>query len=177
MEELIDVLDEFGNPTGVVKKKSEIKKDGNYHRVIAVLVINNKDEILMQKRHPNKKVYPNLWSIFVKGHVQAGETPKEACIRELKEEVGLDASLNELEYLYTIKEEVIKKDFIERAFFDTYIFRKDFSIDDVVYQEEELAGIKLVDSSEVISLIKNNDSSLVPNYEDYKRIIDIIKRK
>lgn len=175
MEELIDVLDNKGNKTGIIKKKSDIKKDGDYHRAIAVLVINNNNEILMQKRSSNKKVYPNLWSIFVKGHVQAGETSIDACIRELSEEVGINITGNELNYLYTIFEEVIKENFIERIFYDTYILRKDFNLNDITIQEEELSEIKLVDSNNVISLIENNDKSLVPNYEDYKRIITYLK--
>lgn len=176
MEELIDVLDNKGNKTGIIKKKSDIKRDGDYHRAIAVLVINNNNEILMQKRSSNKKVYPNLWSIFVKGHVQASETSIEACIRELSEEVGININSNELSYLYTIFEEVIDKDYIERIFYDTYILRKDFNLTDITIQEEELSEIKLVDSNKVISLIENNDKSLVPNLEDYKRIINYIKK-
>lgn len=175
MEELIDVLDKFGNKTGIVKKKSDIKRDGDYHRAIAVLVINNKNEILMQKRSSTKKVYPNLWSIFVKGHVQAGETSVDACIRELSEEVGININQNELKYLYTIYEEVIKENFIEKMFYDTYILKKDFNLNDITIQEEEVSDIKLVNSDEVISLIKTSDKSIVPNLEDYKRIVDIIK--
>lgn len=176
MEELIDVLDNKGNKTGIIKKKSDIKRDGDYHRAIAVLVINNNNEILMQKRSSNKKVYPNLWSIFVKGHVQSGESSIDACIRELSEEVGINITGNELNYLYTIFEEVIKENFIERIFYDTYILRKDFNLNDITIQKEELSEIKLVDSNKVISLIENNDKSLVPNLEDYKRIINYIKK-
>ena len=176
MEELIDVLDKDGNKTGIIKKKSDIKKDGDYHRAIAVLVINNNNEILMQKRSSRKRIYPNLWSIFVKGHVQSGETSIDACIRELSEEVGININSNELSYLYTIFEEVIDKDYIERIFYDTYILRKDFNLTDITIQKEELSDIKLLNSNEVISLIKNNDKTLVPNLEDYKRIINYIKK-
>lgn len=176
MEELIDVLDNKGNKTGIIKKKSDIKKDGDYHRAIAVLVINSNNEILMQKRSSRKRIYPNLWSIFVKGHVQAGETSIDACIRELSEEVGININSNELNYLYTIFEEVIDKAYIERIFYDTYILRKDFNLNDITIQEEELSEIKLADSNKVISLIENNDKSLVPNLEDYKRIINYIKK-
>ena len=175
MEELIDVLDNQGNKTGIIKKKSDIKKDGDYHRAIAVLVISNNNEILMQKRSSRKRIYPNLWSIFVKGHVQSGETSIDACIRELSEEVGININSSELSYLYTIFEEVIKENFIERIFYDTYILRKDFNLNDITIQKEELSEIKLVDSNKVISLIENNDKSLVPNYEDYKKIITYLK--
>ena len=175
MEELIDVLDNKGNKTGIIKKKSDIKKDGDYHRAIAVLVINNNNEILMQKRSSRKRIYPNLWSIFVKGHVQSGESSIDACIRELSEEIGINIEQDELKYLYTIFEEVIDNDYIERIFYDTYILRKDFNLNDITIQEEELSDIKLVNYDEVISLIKNNDKSLVPNFEDYKRIIKYLK--
>ena len=175
MEELIDVLDKDGNKTGIIKKKSEIKKDGDYHRAIAVLIINNKNEILMQKRCPNKKVYPNLWSIFVKGHVRSGETSIDACIRELSEEVGINIVEDELKYLYTIYEEVIKENFIERIFYDTYLLKKDFELNDITIQEEEVSDIKLVNYNEVIFSIENHDKSLVPNKEDYKRIFSYLK--
>ena len=143
MDELIDVLDEFGNKTGQVKTKKEIKKDGDYHRAITVLVING-DKILMQKRSSTKRIYPNLWSLFIKGHVQAGEDSLAACLREIKEEIGIISNADELEYLYTIKEEKSDKDYIENIFYDTYILRKNIALKDVVIQKEELSDIKYI---------------------------------
>lgn len=54
-EELIDVLDENGNKTGQIKTKSQIKKEGNFHRAISVCIINSNKEILMQKRSNTKR--------------------------------------------------------------------------------------------------------------------------
>ena len=175
MEELIDCLDEFGNKTGVVKKKSDIKKDGDYHRVIAVLVING-DNILIHQRSNNKKVYPNLWSLFVRGHVQAGESSLDACKREIKEEIGIDINEDELEFIYTLKEEAKSKDYIENMFYDTYILRKDIDIKDITIQKEELNDIKFIKIDEVQKQIENGSKDYVPNEEDYKRIFEYIKR-
>ena len=175
MEELIDCLDEVGNKTGIVKPKSAVKRDGDYHRVIAVLVINN-DKILIHQRSKNKKVYPSLWSLFVRGHVQAGESSIDACKREIKEEIGIDINEDELEFIYTLKEEAKSKDYIENMFYDTYILRKDIDIKDITIQKEEVDDIKYISIDEVYSLIKNGSKDFVPNDEDYKRIFDYIKK-
>ena len=174
MEELIDCLDEFGNKTGVVKKKSDIKKDGDYHRVIAVLVVNG-DNILIHQRSISKKVYPNLWSLFVRGHVQAGESSIDACKREIKEEIGIDVNEDELEFLYTLKEKAKKKDYIENMFYDTYILRKDIDIKDITIQKEELNDIKFINIDEVKKQIESGNKEYVPNDEDYKRIFEYLK--
>ena len=175
MEELIDCLDEFGNKTGIVKPKSAIKKDGDYHRVIAVLIVNN-DKILIHQRSKNKKVYPSLWSLFIRGHVQSGEDSLDAALREIKEEIGISINKNELEFLYTLKEEAKKKDYIENMFYDTYILRKNINIKNITIQKEEVDDIKYINIDEVYNLIKNGSKDFVPNNEDYKRIFEYLKR-
>ena len=175
MEELIDCLDEFGNKTGKIKTKSEIKRDGDYHKVIAVLIVND-DNILIHQRSKNKKVYPNLWSLFVRGHVQAGEDSLDAALREIKEEIGIDVDKSELEFLYTLKEEAKKKDYIENMFYDTFLLRKKIDLKDITIQKEEVDDIKYINIDEVYNLIKNGSKEFVPNDEDYKRIFDYIKK-
>lgn len=174
LEELIEVLDCNGNKTGEIKPKSEIKKAGDYHRAIAVCIVNDNKEILMQRRSKNKKVYANLWSIFVKGHVRAGETSEEACIREISEELGISVELSELKYLYTIQEElIISEDYIERIFFDAFIVHKNVDIKDVKVQEEEVEEVKLMHYKDIEELVSNGDS-MVPNKNDYEKIFKLI---
>ncbi len=175
MEELIDALDKFGNKTGIIKRKSEIKKDGDYHRAISVLIINDNNEILMQKRSQNKKFYPNLWSLFVKGHIQSKEDPISACIREIKEELGIIVREEELKYLYTIKEEKRENDYIENIFFDTYILKKNIDLKKVIIEKDELSDVKYITVSKVLKLIKKKDKSLAPNKQDYEIIFKKIK--
>ena len=101
--ELLDVLDENGNPTGEVEDRNEVYRRGLWHRSSHIWIENDNKELLVQKRNPNKSTFPNLWAISVAGHVDAGETSRDAAIRELKEEVNLDVKPEELEYLFTIK--------------------------------------------------------------------------
>lgn len=70
--ELLDVLNEKGEFTGISKPRGEIHKLGLYHKAIHCWIINSKGEMLIQKRSPLKKAYPNLWDISCAGHIEAG---------------------------------------------------------------------------------------------------------
>lgn len=47
------------------------------------------DRVLILKRSPKKRLYPNKWECGG-GKIQPGENFLEACKREIKEEVGID---------------------------------------------------------------------------------------
>ena len=57
--------------------------------VYAGVVLFNKNKILLQLRDNNPKISnPDMWGIFG-GGVEKGETPEQAAIRELREELEL----------------------------------------------------------------------------------------
>ena len=58
--------------------------------VVCVAIVNEDDEILLSQRPP-KKHLSGLWE-FPGGKVEMGETPENALIREVKEELNIDIS-------------------------------------------------------------------------------------
>ena len=54
--------------------------------VNALLVRENK--VLLARRSPGRKAYPDLWS-FPGGHVEQDETLEQALVREAREEIGV----------------------------------------------------------------------------------------
>ena len=50
MEEYFDILDENGKKTGKTKLRKEVHKDGDWHKAVHVWIINDKNEILLQRK-------------------------------------------------------------------------------------------------------------------------------
>jgi nucleoside triphosphatase len=60
--------------------------DKQYPQVtVGCFILNNKKEILLVKSYK----WAGKW-VVMGGHIELGETIKETCLREVKEEVGLD---------------------------------------------------------------------------------------
>lgn len=63
----------------------------------AVGIVIRDEKILLIRRFRNASGWTKGWYyVFPGGGVEEGETPEEACIREIKEEVSLDAKLEKL---------------------------------------------------------------------------------
>lgn len=57
-------------------------------RCVASVLIRD-DKVLLVKRLPRRKVYPNLWDL-PGGHIEGDESAEEALRRETHEELGID---------------------------------------------------------------------------------------
>ena len=55
--------------------------------VVGCLVIGPDDRVFAQRRSPSRKTFPGCWDL-VGGHIEPGETPEQALVRELWEETG-----------------------------------------------------------------------------------------
>ncbi|MBI4281803.1 hypothetical protein HY625_03210 [Candidatus Uhrbacteria bacterium] len=56
--EYLDVLDANGNPTGKKKSHATIHRDGDWHRAVHVWIVNDQQQLLVQKRSETKPAYP-----------------------------------------------------------------------------------------------------------------------
>lgn len=174
MTELIDVLDENGNKTGEVETKEEIYKKGLWHRSVHIWIENDKQELLVQKRNPLKNTFPNLWAISSAGHVIAGETSIESGLRELKEELDVDAKKEDLEFLFTIKRVQPYKDSYIRVFDDVYLLHKNIDVTKTKLQVEELTDIKYVYYEYLEDIFKEGDKDYVPYTEEHQKLFSIL---
>jgi len=97
---MLEVVNEKGK---TIKSLPRSEIHGNpalLHRVVHVLVFNEKRELFLQKRSMSKDVAPGRWDTSVGGHVNAGETLDEAVKREMEEELGIEASTTKFLYSY-----------------------------------------------------------------------------
>lgn len=145
--EMWDIYDSKKRRTGRTMKRNDwCLKDGEYHLTVLGVVMRPDGRFLITKRVMTKAWAPGWWEVSG-GAVMAGESSKEAVIREVKEETGLDVSGCGDGYLFTYHRENPGEG--DNYFVDVYRFVLDFEESDLSLQEEETAGYMLADRSQI----------------------------
>lgn len=153
--ELVDVYDNKRQPLNEVQDRV-IRVDGKFRNAVHVWIQNENGDFLIQKRSHNKKKFPDYWSIHG-GAVDAGETPLQGIIRECKEEIGIDLTYDNLEFMFSFKR--------THVFTDVYYAKMNIDLKDIVMQEEEVSDVKWVSQDELLSMIENHE--VAPNVSNY----------
>ncbi len=169
--ELIKVIDENGNFTGKIMDKEKVHDLNLLHWEVGILIINDKKQILLQKRSANKRFEPNKWALCA-GHVDADEEIEQAALREINEEIGLKISINELHLFEEMEVKKLKQNSRITKFYYVICNKKE---DEFIIQKEELSEVKWFYIDDVISMIKNQDESIVFK-EDRLYLFEKIKR-
>jgi isopentenyldiphosphate isomerase len=103
-DELFDVLDAAGNPTGRAKRRADVHRDGDWHRALHCWVLDLSDParpcLLYQRRGAHKDTWPARLDVTVGGHYASGETLADV-LREVEEEIGQAVALDQLVRLGT----------------------------------------------------------------------------
>lgn len=92
-DELLDLVNEKDEIIGEVWRNETKTNPKLLHREVAIIVYDDKNRILFQKRSRLKQTHPGVWSVTAAGHVGKGEDMLDTAHRELKEEVGFDTKL------------------------------------------------------------------------------------
>ena len=177
--EYIDVIDkDTCEKTGISKPLSEIHKNGDWHNTIHAWLINAKNEILIQRRSRNKVNFPNCWDVTVGGHISSGEDAISGAIREIKEEIGVDVTPDELEMIGKTSHEV---DLANETYFDNekinvYVVKNDFKISQFKMQEEEVEELRWIPMLEFKKWVDEKRDNLTPNWEEYDILLKYLKK-
>ena len=145
--EILDIYDDNGNLTGkqIVRGDNKIKLGPNEHVAIVMIFIeNNEGKFLMQKASIQKD---GMYAA-TGGHITSGETPYSTVIREVKEEIGIDISNDNLVYLGNF----ILGIPIRHMFY----LKKDINLKDIIIQKEEVESVCYLSYEQIQELIQNN---------------------
>lgn len=163
--ELWDIYDSNKQRTGrTMKRNDSCLKDDEYHLTVLGVVARPDGKYLITKRVMSKVWAPGWWEVSG-GAVQAGEESKEAVIREVLEETGLDVTDAEGGYVFTYHRENPGKG--DNYFVDVYRFVLDFDETDIKLQEEETAGYKIATLEEIKALA---EEGIFLHYASIKRV-------
>lgn len=155
MPELWDIYDENKNKTGRIHERGKVLAKGDYHLAVCVWILNSKNQILITQRHPNKS-WGSYWEC-TGGCVTSGENSLQGALREVAEEIGIKLNAEDGVLL---NEELWEHDFV-----DTWLFKKDFSLDDIVLQPEEVINAKWVTKLEYEDMC--NKGLILPSLKNF----------
>ncbi len=101
-QEIWDLYDEHGLPTGETHVRGQKIVPGRFHIVVHLCIFNSRGELLIQQRHKSKRGWPGLWDVSVGGSAVAGETAREGMQRETQEELGLTLDFSNAKPYFTV---------------------------------------------------------------------------
>lgn len=145
MQEVLDVVDENNEVVGSAPYSDVYAKRLN-HRIVHVLIFNEKGEILLQMRSAKKEFCPGHWVTSAGGHVQTGESYEQAGKREMMEELGVDIPLTK----------------IHESPYDHYKMRKFLEVFRGISEgpfkinQEEVSGCRWFSVADVRDMVKKN---------------------
>lgn len=113
----------------------------NGNRIIVHTLIKVNDKYLVTKRSENESTYPKYWDI-PGGLVEYGELPKDAAIRETKEEVNL--KITPTKVIHEDSNYDKEKDMVFVRL--VYLCILEDNINNIKLQEEEHSEYRLIDS-------------------------------
>jgi len=176
---LIDVIDENGNLTGAAKTKPEIHEQGLWHRAAHIWIYNSNGEVLLQLRSKDKDSHPGLWGGSASGHLDSGETPEQAAVREMREEISLSVSPDQLKLVGTIKEStsIPEKGWYNNEIDYIYLFKFDGDVGSLSMDDGEVEKLEFVPIDKFEQEINDAETckKYVPAGDYYQMIINKIR--
>lgn len=93
--ELVEEVDADGTVLRVVTR-AEMRAERLRHRTTFVAVVDSHGRLLVHQRSPLKDVWPSRWDLAAGGVAAVGEAWADGARRELAEELGIDAPVEDL---------------------------------------------------------------------------------
>ena len=146
--EMFDIRTPEGEPTGEVKERSAVHRDGDWHGTAHIWLVrrkNGKIEVLLQKRSRLKETFPGCYDASCAGHLSAGDSFIQGALRELQEELGLEAKEEDLFlggiYPCQVDEWFGGIHILDREISAVYLYDKPVKEEELKLQEEEVEGV------------------------------------
>lgn len=155
--EIWDLYDKNRNIIGEHIRGDELPENG-YHLVVHVWIKNKKGQFLISQRSPERKHNPLMWEACG-GSALKGENSLQAALREVKEEVGIDLTVDCGKIIFSeIRHYINGQKFNDILDVWLFEFDNEFSLENAT--TNEVAQAKWLYSDEIKEL--DNQKKFVP---------------
>jgi len=160
-DELLEVFDATGRPTGQARPRAAVHLSGEWHQAFHCWIVRRGGrEIVLQRRALTKDTCAGLWDAAAAGHWRFGEPPQDAA-REIAEELGLDISFREL--AYRGRERSSRRyanGLVDREHHQVYVLECDLPLSHYRPDPHEVMGVAAFATSGVLALVAGRAAAL-----------------
>jgi|TARA_Y100000031_G_scaffold61222_1_gene69065 isopentenyldiphosphate isomerase len=173
-EEHLDIVDENNNLTGEKKPRSLVHATGLWHRIVNIYFfrrIDNNIDFLVHLRAKTKDLYPNCWDTRFGGHVKSGRDIEYTALNEIKDEVGLEVSFDNL-----IKGSWRKNDeYPNNEFNQVYYFEFKGVLKDLKFDDGEVQKVKWLSIDEIEKSMNKEPNIWAEKAKDFRQATDFLE--
>jgi len=153
--DLVDLVDDSDRVIGVAPRNACHGNPALIHRAVHVLLFDDRQQLLLQKRAVTKDIQPGKWDTSVGGHLDPGESYRAAAVREMFEELNVQGvPLTQL-YSSKIRNQIESENIL--TFMTIYSGPIDFAPD-------EIEEIRLWSATEIEAAL--GSGCFTPNFEE-----------
>ena len=163
--EIWDLYDGHGEKTGRTMVRGEAIPAGFYHIGVHIWPMNDKGELLIQRRSMNVQWKPGIWAV-TGGSAVSGEEPLTAARRELGEELGYSTTEEEMRFIARLRR--------SNSYCYVYAVRINQPESGFSLQKEEVSAVRWCSPQRLMQMVAEGS---MYNYGDtyYKLLLEFQK--
>ncbi|MFA6023357.1 MAG: histidine phosphatase family protein [Candidatus Pacearchaeota archaeon] len=162
-EEIIAIVDNNDKIIGKYPRKNHA--EGKLHRETSVLIINPKNEILVQERKDSGKL-----DYSASGHFPFNEDYLGGIVREVSEELGLKIDKSKFNKITKYRINYSSEKYINNRFITLWEVKGDYKIKDIKIDSSEVKAVRYYSIPELKEIIKENQSKLASGFKESLKI-------
>ncbi|WP_051914732.1 NUDIX hydrolase [Thermorudis peleae] len=166
-DELFELVDAHGQPTGQRKQRAAVHREGDWHRAFHLWLFAQTASglhVLLQQRSLGKDTEPGKIDVAVGGHARPGEDARYGLVREAAEELGLQLQPDQLHYVGIRRMERRGSSWIDREIQEIYATLLPVPIEQLRPDPREVAALVLVSFAALRAWSRSRDEMITSQY-------------
>ena len=179
-DDLFEILNEDGTPTGRIKKRALVHRDGDLHGASHIFVVRlhqGRIQVLLQKRSQSKDSFPGWLDTSSAGHLDPGESFDTAARRELSEELGINGPAPQFLFMQRQDYETSfhGASFHDREIDHVYMLELDQPEDAFQIEASEVDAVYWMDARDILQTLTSQNDSICILPEEFKRLVPFLE--